>query len=151
MVADIESGLQKVIAKTLDVKVCILSFSLFFFLSLTLRITNLCCLYVKNWQKIVLLPAVDPCSQASPHVFNKNYYHYPLSTPYVISFMHSFIHKILIFKKDGMPKWNITVDAPAHRKYTTWFGGSTIAPLCPYITRDMFEEIGPAIVGQTLF
>jgi len=52
---------------------------------------------------------------------------------------------------EGMPKWNIQVDAPAHRKYTTWFGGSTIAPLCPYITRDMFEEIGPAIVGQTLF
>lgn len=53
--------------------------------------------------------------------------------------------------QDGIPKWNIRVEAPSHRKYTTWFGGSTIAPLCTYITREEFEEIGPASVGQTLF
>eukprot|EP01127_Copromyxa_protea_P002915 TRINITY_DN12834_c0_g1_i1.p1 TRINITY_DN12834_c0_g1~~TRINITY_DN12834_c0_g1_i1.p1 ORF type:complete len:386 (+),score=95.66 TRINITY_DN12834_c0_g1_i1:43-1200(+) len=71
--------------------------------------------------------------------------------PGIASRLEQELYPLSPIDAQGLPKWNIRVEAPPHRKYATWFGGSTIAPLITYITREEFEEQGPSSVEQTLF
>jgi len=48
----------------------------------------------------------------------------------------------------GNLKWEARVTAPEYRKYFTWYGGSILAPMINFVTRDMFEEKGPQSVNS---
>jgi len=47
----------------------------------------------------------------------------------------------------GNNKWDARVTAPEYRKYFTWRGGSVLAPMLTYVTRNDFEDM-PSIVNQ---
>jgi len=47
----------------------------------------------------------------------------------------------------GNTKWESRVVAPEYRKYFTWYGGSILAPMITFISRDDFEEKGPQCVN----
>jgi len=47
----------------------------------------------------------------------------------------------------GNTKWDAKVMAAEYRKFFTWYGGSLLAPMITFVSRDDFEEQGPQCVN----
>jgi len=52
---------------------------------------------------------------------------------------------------DGDPKWEVKVNAPEHRKYSVWFGGSLLGPFTNFVSREKYDEMGPTSVALEWF